>query len=307
MLPINLLEIADGDKVEGLIYISSYVKKLDKTSKAPLNGVAYFHGKSMTFKIWDHGLQEIFNTSQLEGRVIAITGTVGSYMGKTDMTLNTVNFNHGYNDTNVFFKGVNVEEVFAKFVAFINTNLSPKAIELTQHIFTSEKVLDPFKVTFAGARMHDAQVGGLMNHTLKMLYLAYVMVQNDERLAPYADLLYVSIIFHDLGKVVELDKTTYTENSFVTHRTMGMEFIIRQKAKVVELFGETFYYHILAVQQGHHGEYGDKPTTIWAYLIHLIDMLESQTTAFLDKLSNGEVKFKNGQTTVWNNGTDLVV
>jgi 3'-5' exoribonuclease len=307
VLPIDLLAIKDGDKVEGLIFISSYIKKLDPTSRAPLNGLAYYHGKTLGFKMWDGNLQNIFNTNNLEGSIVKVTGEVGTYNTKTELTVTSVSFDHGFTDKTAFFKSVDVPVVFQTFVDFINTSLSQNAVALVSHIFSAEALFDPFKTTFAGARMHDAQVGGLMNHTMKMLNIAKVLVANDERLAPYADLLYVNIILHDIGKVKELDFTTYTLNSFVTHRTMGMEYIIPHKDKVIELFSETFYYHILAVQQGHHGEYGDKPTTIWAYIIHLIDMVESQTTAFLDKLSVGEIKVKNGQKTVWNNGTDLVV
>lgn len=308
MQPINLHEVRDGATVTGLLLITSYTKKLDPTSKAPLNGVVTYQGKAMNFKIWDSTIQHVFNSHDLEGTVIYVTATAGVYRENLELTLSTVKFDHGFTDKHVFYKSVNVEEKFNTFVTFINANMSQKAVTLLSSIFKAENLTEPFKFTWAGMKMHDAQVGGLLNHTLKMLNLAKTLIDNDNRLAQWSDLIYLSIILHDIGKVDEIGEGgVYTKKSFVTHRTLGVEIITRQKQLIVEAYDEQLFYHILAVIQGHHGEYGDKPTTIWAYIIHLIDMLDAHTTGFLDKMTNGEISSKNGNTVVWANGENLVV
>jgi 3'-5' exoribonuclease len=308
MQPIDLRNLKDKDLVSGLIYIQDYTKKTDPVSKAPLNGTMYFYGKTMGFKLWDKNLQNIFNTNDLIGSIIEVEGDVGTYNDKMELTVSKASFDHGIVDVNLFFKSVEVETLFGQFVEFVNTNLTQSALTVLLGIFQSGNLFDPFKVTWAGAKMHDAQVGGLMNHTMKMLRLAKTMVENDSRLAPYTDLLYLNIILHDIGKVNEIGEGgIYTPNSFVTHRAMGAEITVQNKAAIVAAFGETFYYNIISVQLGHHGEFADKPTSIWAYIIHLIDMLECHTTGFLDMLDNGNFKVKNGQRTVYVNNSNLVV
>jgi hypothetical protein len=310
MQPIDLINLKDKDVVSGLIYVQDYTKKLDPVSKAPLNGSIYFYGKSMGFKIWDKAIQNIFNQNELTGSIIAIEGDVGVYNDKMELTVSKATFDHGITDVNIFFKSVEVETVFGQFVEFVNTNLTQTAVTILLGVFQAENLFDPFKVTWAGKKMHDAQVGGLMNHTLKMLRLAKTLIDNDNRLAQWSDLVYLSIVLHDIGKVNEIGEGgIYTDNSFVSHRAMGVEITVRNKDSIVAAYGETFYYHIIAVQLGHHGDYADKPTTIWALIIHLIDMLESQVTGFLDKMDNGDFKMKNGQKTVWigSNMPNLVV
>jgi 3'-5' exoribonuclease len=309
VLPIDLYDLTVGSKVSGLLYVQSYTKKPEGTvSKAPLNGSALFQGKSLTFKMWDHGLQNIFNTNELTGSIIQVVADVGTYLDKLELTLQEIKFDHGFNNVSAFFKSVDVDAVFAKFVEFVNTNMSQTAVNILMTIFNSQSLFDPFKVTWAGSKMHDAQVGGLMNHTLKMLRIAKTLVENDPRLEPWADMIYLNIVLHDIGKVGEIGVGgVYTDDSFVSHRAMGAEITVQNKAAIVAAYGTTYYYHIIAVQLGHHGEFADKPTTIWAYLIHLIDMLEAHTTSFLDKMSTGDFKIKNGQKTIWTGEGNLVV
>lgn len=304
MQPIDLSSIKDGEKVSGLLYITDYSKKLDMSSRAPLYGTVHHFGKTVKFKIWDAQLQSIFNSNELVGAIIHAEGVISAYKDNLEVALTTIRFDHGVTDTNLFYKSVDVENVFNRFVDFVNTNLSQQGVAVLTHVFQTEGLFEPFKTTWAGAKMHDAQVGGLMHHTLKMLNIAKTLLENDNRLAEWSDLLLLGIIFHDIGKVFEMDEGgIYTLNSFVTHRTMGVEIITKYKTEISDVYGETFYYHILAIQQGHHGEHGDKPTTIWAYIVHLIDMVEAHVTGFLDKFENGEYKVRNGQKTVWM-GTD---
>lgn len=308
MLPINLHEVKDGHRVSGLLLISSYTKKLDPTSRAPLYGQATFQGKTVGFKIWDAVLQNVFNTQNLEGVIIAVNADAGVYKNNLELTLKDIQFDHGFTDKHAFYKSIDIEPVFQNFGQFINSNLSPKAVIVVATLFQEQGLYEPFKTTWAGAKMHDAQVGGLMNHTLKMLRLAKTLIENDSRLAQWSDLIFLSIILHDIGKIHEIGEGgVYTDISFAGHRTFGIEIVAKHKTLFVENFDEKFYYHILEVISGHHGEYGDPPKTIWAYIVHLIDMLESQVTGFLDKVTNNELNEKNGNKVVWSNGTNLYV
>ena len=177
-------------------------------------------------------------------------------------------------------------------------------------IFQSENLFPRFKEEFAGKKMHDAQIGGLMHHTTKMLKIAKILVENEPRMLQiegFTDLLYLGISLHDIGKVYEMKLGVYQPNSFVTHRTLGTEMIAKYKDLICQLYNETFYYHILAIINGHHGEYGERPQTLLAYIIHLIDMLEANTTGAFDRIENKEFSNRAGLNAVLVNGANLVI
>lgn len=307
--PIDLLNVSEGQKVSGLILVQSHTKKPEGTeSKAPLSGIAHYKGRNMAFKVWDAQLQRLFNLNDLSGSILAVDASVSKYNDNLELTLNRINLDHGVTNPSLFYRSVNVEEVFAQFVEFVNTNLSPNALGILSHIFTSENLYEPFKYAWAASSMHDAQVGGLMNHTLKMLRLAKTLCENDPRLEQAKDLLYLSIIFHDIGKIREIGQGgTYTSISFVTHRILGVELLSRYRNMIIEAMGELFYYHLLAVVQQHHGEFGEPPTTIWSQIVHMIDHLEALTTGLMDKLEAKEYRVHNGHKAIWVNGTSLIV
>lgn len=302
---LDIKNILEGDAVSGIVMVHSY-SKVQADSKYPLVGQFYREGVTRQFKIWDERLKGIFNNADLEGAIIWVSGTVDKYNGKLGIVVREINLGVEGIDRNMFFKSVDIDRVYNDFVNFVNGNLSQEGIITLKEVFDKLKLHAPFKHTFAGSVYHDAQIGGLLNHTMKMLRLAKVLVSNDERLAPWKDLLYLGIIFHDIGKIKELDFGVYTDISFVTHRTLGIEMLVQCKDIVVENFDENFFYHLLAIQQGHHGEYGDKPTTVWAYIVHLIDMLESQVTAFLDRCDGFDYVEKGNNKVMYINGLNLV-
>ena len=77
---------------------------------------------------------------------------------------------------------------------------------------------------------------------------------------------------------------------------------------IIQCFDENFYYELISVLQGHHGkEWGDAPNTVLAYLVHLIDMVDSQTTGIFDKIERNEVVTKANNMSVNVDGRYLTV
>lgn len=303
------LKDIDGSTVitDGIVYVSDYsVIPFGNAGKKRLAGTFKNKGEMKGFKTFESTIVNFFDTHNLMGCVLKISGKGDVYNGKTEIMLTGVGLEVGSYTDKDFIKAVDVNTVFGEFSDFIKTELDSNYYEVMKLILNVR--INEFVTAFAGAKMHDAQVGGLMNHELKMLRIAKVLVANDARLEPYKNILYSGIALHDFGKIYEMDKGIYTKNSFVTHRTMGVEIIAQNKTEIVNLIGETNYYHLLAVIQGHHGEYGDKPTTVWAYLVHLIDMLESQATGIMDKVEGGDTSVSSANNdTVYVNGSNLVL
>lgn len=305
---ISLKEVDESTVItDGIVYVLDYsVIPFGNQGKKRLAGTFKYKGELKGFKTFDSVIVDFFDKNHLIGCVIKINGKGDVYNGKTEIMLTGMSLDVGAYSERDFAKSVDVNKVFKEFSEFIKTELDANYYGVLKLILNER--INEFVTSYAGAKMHDAQIGGLMNHELKMLRLAKVMVQNDERLEPFKNLLYAGIALHDFGKIYELNKDSYTKNSFVTHRTMGVEILAQKKKEIVELIGDTNYYHLLAIIQGHHGEYGDAPTTMCAYLVHLIDMLESQTTGILDRIEAGDVSIsKANNETVYVNGSGLVI
>ena len=76
----------------------------------------------------------------------------------------------------------------------------------------------------------------------------------------------------------------------------------------VHVYDEEFYYMVQSIILGHHGEFGDKPRTAFAYASHLLDMVDSQVTGMLDKIDAGDVKKSGlGTSTIFENGGYIAI
>ena len=173
-----------------------------------------------------------------------------------------------------------LEDEFYKFLS----QSGPNVEQLVNKIIVGD-VKERFFSEFAAKRKHDACVGGLANHTIKMLRLAKTMIANDERLLPFNDIIYIGVICHDLGKIRELYMGNYVKNSFISHREHGCEMMYEIKEEIMDLFGEDFFYHLLSVIRGHHHVYDEKAKTVYAYIVHLIDMIDAQVTELMDNIN----------------------
>lgn len=302
---INLKELHHGTNVEGFVLIQSHGTKTD-TTNAPLKGVLHYKGKNVNFNVWQSGsptLVQFFNTNDASGKIAFMRGRVkvdAKYGEQIDMM--EINFNIPPDLTvGHFIKSVDVNAVANELWTFLGKHLTPEHFVFVNEFFKANEQWNAFITTWAGQSMHDAQIGGLANHTLKMLRLSEVLVQNDQRLEPYKSILFLSILLHDLGKVQELnDRGVYQPESFVSHRLIGIEMLAEHKQLALKHMSLHDYRIIVSVMHGHHGnEFGDKPTSIWALIIHHIDALEAATTSFLDSVENNKVEVHLGNNKIW--------
>lgn len=289
------------------VFVQEYSERsYDEGRKSYIAGTLVQKGMQFAFKIWDAGLVKIFRENEITGNIIAVAGSVKEYKGVLELTIQSVNFSPACTDKSLFIKSVDVSNTFSTFADFVNTNLSPKGVEVMMKVFAEPELLDRFKVEYAGSKLHDAQIGGLMSHEYKMLRIAQTLIENDARIVDNAklkDLIYLGVIFHDIGKVFEMNNGVYTKNSYVTHIVFGIELISKYKEVIVEAYDEDFYYQLLAIIQGHHGEFGDRPRTVPALIVHLIDMLDCRMTSALDKYEAGNVtKNDTGVASMYDNG-----
>ena len=148
----------------------------------------------------------------------------------------------------------------------------------------------------AALKLHHAQRGGLLYHTLSILKLAKSVCENYPALNP--DLLYTGVMLHDIAKIYELETgelglaSGYTaEGQLLGHINMGMS-MVEQAAMELDIPRETsmLVSHMLL---SHHGvpEFGSPRPPMFpeAEVLNALDMLDSRMFEMFSALEGVEV------------------
>lgn len=143
----------------------------------------------------------------------------------------------------------------------------------------------------AAKGMHHARLGGLLEHSVNCLRIARSLtdIYPVER-----DLLLFGAIFHDVGKVRELSWGSggfayTTEGRLLGHVVLG-ERLVRSYIEMLPGFPEELGLRISHLLLAHQGEieYGspERPKTLEALLVHLVDNLDARAEMYQESTKN---------------------
>ena len=171
--------------------------------------------------------------------------------------------------------------------------MTEKGAKLTLHMLSDRgKELSVAMAAQYGG-YHDGKVGGLLNHIRKLLRYAEVAMTEYELLHTMSpeerDLVVLGLVVHDFGKILELKNGAYTDISIVPHTYLGIEIISKYKNLIEQTYNEMFYRELQAIILEHHGEFGERPKTVYAYLVHVIDLLDSRVSGLQRKVEGLEL------------------
>lgn len=166
-------------------------------------------------------------------------------------------------------------------------------------VFGNPTLRELFCTAPAAARIHQAYIHGLLEHTLNV-------VRNALQLAEHygafdRDLLITAGLVHDIGKIREYDwrrTITYTtDGRLVGHIPIGaimVDSYMRDLKKSPEGFSDHYRAQILHLILSHHGklEFGSPviPKTKEAFLLHYADYNDAFLAAFNDSVRDSQEK-----------------
>lgn len=318
---LDLGQLVQGTLVSGSAYVSSVGVRSytgGKIGKYVLGLLKDVKGVEVSFKIWDTTSAEIIESNPITGKVCKVVGKVGSYQGVTELTLEKLEEIENA-DVTPFLPSLDRGKIQTEMYTFFAENTSLQAVEVVNKLFIENPVINSrFFNEYAGSSMHGAILGGLAQHTLNMLKYAKVLVETNAEFIDMLgggnavkgkDLLYLSVFLHDIGKTQEMKNGVYQEQSYITHRIIGVQMLERGTVReyIEETYGADFYAKLLSVLVGHHDAYGDPATTIIAKTVHLLDMLESQTEVMVNLVRNKKTELVMGVPRIRLGTTPLVV
>lgn len=242
-------------------------------------------------KVWDASLVDNFGVTNIAGKPFILSGVVTEYKGVKEVKVDGLAPSN--EPLSSFVKSLDIDTLSKEFISILRNNVSTNAFKVVSLVFDNDKGVgfERFVKSVAAAHYHDNVIGGLINHTTKMLKILKVVIDNDARLDIYKDILFIGVALHDVGKIYEYTELgEYAELGFADHKAFGIEILSSLKKEIIDLIGERNYYMIISIILGHHGEYGEPCHSVPAQVVHLIDMLDAKVTGMLqsiDEVSEG--------------------
>lgn len=280
------------------VLIQDYSIKLTRTGAEYIEGTLQA-GNTFTFKAW--GNSAAFATLKaynFKGEIAQVSGSFDLYNNIQSTVLDTVAKAEGYSPYQ--FLKVKYDKV-----AYLNAlkdlvakNCTEKGAALLDKIlFSNAELSESFAVEFAAKSHHDNCLSGLLAHTYKATYLLSVVLSMYPMLcsnegdrtkqdADKRDLFVVGIVLHDIGKVLEMHMGTYTDESVVTHSVLGMDFLYENKKFIEETYSSLWFRYLQSILAQHHGEWGERPRSIYSFIINKVDELDAKCTELSTRLED---------------------
>ena len=158
---------------------------------------------------------------------------------------------------------------------------------LVDFVFENAAFMERFRRAPSAVSMHQAYIGGLLEHTLCVVRNALKMADN----YPMANrsLLIASGLLHDIGKVIEFNydkKIAYSDaGRLLGHISIGNAMVECHCAQL-EAFPPAKKVLLQHIVLSHHGllEYGSpkRPSTLEALILHHADLLDAQLSNYID-------------------------
>jgi 3'-5' exoribonuclease len=286
MEPIH--ELKTGTEVDRVFAVSRNDLKTTKNGKFFLNLELRDRSGTINAKKWDASPE--FHEQLPAGSVVRVQGRVDEFKGMRQIIVNAIQLvPEGEVDPSSFLPASerDPEEMFAELGKLLSKVKHAELRRLLDAFFEDENLMSDFRRAPAAKGLHQAYLGGLLEHTLSLLRLG-------EKIYPHYpavnfDLMRAGIFLHDIGKTKELEYERTFDYSdagiLVGHFAIGCE-ILRDKVRGLDGFPEELLRALEHMILSHHGkvEWGAVKTPCFAeaVLLHHLDNIDAKVSAFYE-------------------------
>lgn len=283
---IYVKDLQDKQSFHSLFLAKEKALLTGKNGKSYLSLFLADSSGSVDARVWDN--VESINATFQSGDIVRVKGQVQIYQNRKQVVIHRLEkaTDEQFTMTDFINAAERVpEEMLAELVSIAQSIENGNIRQLTLDVLNDPEIRDLLLLAPAAKTIHHAYLGGLLEHILSIcgwmkFLVPHYRAQNVELNMDY---LIFGAIFHDIGKIWELDianGVSYSDRGkLLGHLIMAVE-LIEKKASRILGFSEELKTKLKHIVLSHHGklEYGSPKTPMFleAVLVAAIDDLDSK-------------------------------
>ncbi len=236
----------------------------------------------------DIALNEIF-----EGDVVKVRGVVGQYRGRNQLKVQLVRFaqEDEYDISDLIQRSEKTEEELREKIFELSALVENEFIKKLINLFwDDEEFLKSYLIGSAGKLWHHSYIGGLAEHSINVTEICVSLSSRYPFLD--RDLLVFGGLFHDMGKIMQYEISTYIdfsdEGELLGHISPADSQIVIAAGEI-EDFPSMLLAKLRHMILSHHGnlEFASPvvPKLPEAFLLYYADELDSKMGA-IERIRN---------------------
>ena len=290
---INTLK--EGDSVKEIYLCKQKSNAITKNGKPYDNLILADKTGTINGKVWDVNSMGINNYEELD--YIEVVGDVVNFNGGLQFNIKGIRVADAseYSESEyVPTSKHDIDVMYDNIIKMINEVVNPYLNKLLVSFFVEdEEFIKSFKKHSAAKTIHHGFVGGLVEHTVSVAWIAKKFAELHKYLSK--DLLVTAALLHDIGKIHELSyfpQNDYTDKGqMIGHIVLGYE-MVNEKIGKIDNFPEKLKTDIGHLILSHHGEleYGSpkKPAIPEAIALNLADNCDAKLETMKELIENNE-------------------
>ena len=274
----------EGDSVQGFALLSRKEVRRDRNGKDYLDLELADASGSILAKAWSE-TPALKNASEAR-RFVAFKGVVRAFRDSRQLHLEDCreatdeDRKFGFDEARLIpTTPEDIDDLWRRLQGLMKKVVRPPLQRLAEE--TLAKHGEALREHPAAKSIHHAYRGGLLEHVVSMAELADGLCDHYRELD--RDLMLVGVLFHDLGKMIELGAmpaNDYTlAGRLVGHVVMGRDLLLERCAAIAD-FPADLRLHLEHLVLSHQGEkaYGSpvEPMSPEAIALHFVDNLDSK-------------------------------
>ena len=290
-----IVDLRDGLNVDDIYFCKSKTTGTTSAGKEFFNLTLQDKTGTINAKIWDTSSSAIAEFEEMD--FVYIRGEVNTF--KENLQVKVLQLRKAQEgdylvDDYMPMSSKPIDEMWRDLLAYIDKVEDKHYNQLLKKFFLEdEEVIAQFKKSSAARGVHHAFVGGLLEHTLGVTRVAYLLSRVYSDLN--RDLLVTSAILHDVGKIREY--SSFPQNDFtdegnlIGHIIIGYE-MIGDKIKDIPEFPKMKEDQLKHCILAHHGklEFGSPktPGLIEAVALNYADDIDAKLETFREATAKDE-------------------
>jgi len=281
----SLASFQEGDAVQGFALVRRKEVRQDRGGRSYLDLELADASGSLVAKAWSDSAA--LAQSFAAGEFVAYNGTVLSYRDQLQLKIDNcrratdADRGRGFDESRLVpSTRESIPDLWQRLERIYPSEIArPELSRLAAETLAAHGAA--LREHPAAKSIHHAFRGGLLEHVVSMAELALAVAARYRELD--RDLLLLGVLFHDLGKLVELEPmptADYTlSGRLVGHIVLGRD-LLRERAAQIPAFPPELLLqleHLVLSHQGHK-EFSSpvEPMTAEAFALHMIDDLDSK-------------------------------